>query len=143
MQVLFLWDAQGGADDGMAKQLAHDASDDPALRQQAMDMAAAAWEQREAADRWVGRVAPNWPSHRQPPVDRNILRLASWELINTATPPRVILDEAIELAKHFSTEQSAAFVNGVLDAILKEHRALTGSAADKPIGVKLEEGNGT
>jgi N utilization substance protein B len=51
-----------------------------------------------------------------------------WELVNTTTPPKVVIDEAIELAKHFSTEQSASFVNGVMDAILKEHRALTSAA---------------
>ena len=58
-------------------------------------------------------MAPQWPTRRQPAVDRSILRLAVWELTNTQTPPKVVLDEAIELAKHFSTEQSAAFVNGV------------------------------
>jgi transcription antitermination protein NusB len=58
-------------------------------------------------------------------VDRNLIRLAVWEMTNTATPPKVIIDEAIELAKQFSTEQSAAFVNGVLDSVLKEHEKLT------------------
>jgi N utilization substance protein B len=70
------------------------------------------------------RLAPQWPPRRQPAVDRNVLRLAIWELTNTSTPPKVIIDEAIELAKAFSTEQSAAFVNGVLDAVLKEHQSV-------------------
>ena len=87
-----------------------------------------AWEHRQTADRWVERVAPQWPPHRQPAVDRNVLRMAVWELVNTPTPPKVVIDEAIELAKHFSTELSASFVNGVMDAILKEHRALTSAA---------------
>ena len=56
---------------------------------------------------------------------RGILRLAVWELTSAGTPPKVVIDEAIELAKHFSTEQSAAFVNGVLDAVLRENRTLT------------------
>jgi len=47
-------------------------------------------------------------------------------MTNTDTPPKVVIDEAIELAKEFSTEQSPSFVNGVLDAVLKEHSALTG-----------------
>jgi N utilization substance protein B len=67
---------------------------------------------------------PQWPPRRQPGVDRNLIRLAVWELTNTVTPPKVIIDEAIELAKQFSTEQSAAFVNGVLDSVLKEHEKL-------------------
>ena len=125
MQVLFLWDTQGNADEQAASQVTQDASDDPALRQQAVEMATAAWEQRDAADRWVARLAPQWPPNRQPAVDRAVLRLAVWELINTATPPKVVLDEAIELAKGYSTELSARFVNGVLDAVLREHKALT------------------
>jgi len=129
MQVLYLWDMHGDADVGVANQVMHDLTDDEAARRRAMEMAVAAWEHRHVADRWSGRVAPNWPAHRQPAVDRNILRLAIWEMVNTATPPRVVIDEAIELAKRFSTEQSAAFVNGVLDAILKEHRSLTSADA--------------
>ncbi len=132
MQILFLWDAHGKNDADMARQLTHDSSDDPLLRQHATDMANAAWEQREVSDRWVDRVAPQWPVHRQPPVDRNVLRLAVHELVNTTTPPRVVIDEAIELVKHFSTQQSAAFVNGVLDAILKEHQTITGNATAGP-----------
>lgn len=125
MQILFLWDTHGVNDLEMARHATHDASDDPVARQQATDMATAAWEQRETTDRWIERVAPHWPAHRQPAIDRSILRLATWELINTSTPPKVVIDEAIELAKAFSTVQSAGFVNGVMDAILKEHQAMT------------------
>ena len=64
------------------------------------------------------------PPRRQPGVDRALLRLATWELTRGETPPKVAIDEAIELAKQFSTEQSASFVNGVLDAVLKENQAL-------------------
>jgi len=55
-----------------------------------------------------------------PAVDRNILRLAIYELRNTDTPPAVAIDEALELARRFSTEESVQFVNGVLDAVHKE-----------------------
>ena len=48
-----------------------------------------------------------------------------YEITGTDTPPKVVIDEAIELAKTYSTENSPAFVNGVLDAVLKEHRKLT------------------
>jgi hypothetical protein len=58
---------------------------------------------RQTADEWAARLAPQWPTNRQPAVDRAILRLAIWELTNTDTPPKVVIDEAIELAKHFST----------------------------------------
>jgi N utilization substance protein B len=128
MQILFLWDTQNSSDIGMARQVTSDATEDIDLREKALEMASAAWEHRQTADRWVERVAPQWPPHRQPAVDRNVLRMAVWEMTNTSTPPKVVIDEAIELAKHFSTEQSASFVNGVMDAILKEHRALTSAA---------------
>ena len=83
-------------------------------------------EQRQAIDQRLERIAPQWPPRRQPAVDRNLLRLAVWELTNLQTPPKVVIDEAIELAKEFSTEQSPAFVNGVLDAILKENQTIIG-----------------
>jgi N utilization substance protein B len=125
LQVLFAWDAHGAADEAMASQVVHDLSDDPTIRQRAIEMAQGAWNGRELADRWVERLAPQWPPRRQPGVDRAILRLAVWELTGADTPPKVVIDEAIELAKIFSTENSPAFVNGVLDAVLKEHKALT------------------
>lgn len=129
MQILFLWDTNGTAEQNMARQLVRDSTQEPDTAQAALETAQAAWDQREISDRWVERLAPQWPVHRQPVVDRNLLRLAVWEMTNLRTPPKVAIDEAIELAKQFSTEQSAAFINGVLDAVLKEHRALTGDPA--------------
>jgi transcription antitermination protein NusB len=142
MQVLFLWDAHGANDTEMALHaVAHpgapEVNDD--VRRAALQMAEGAWGQREASDQWVERLAPQWPPRRQPPVDRNILRLGVWEMTNTDTPPKVVIDEAIELAKQFSTEQSPAFINGVLDAAHKERRALTaeeGTEARRHAGTK-------
>ena len=125
MQILFLWDAHGQSDAEMARQAAAETDDPPVVREEAIPIAQAAWDQRSVADRWVERVAPDWPTHRQPPVDRNVLRLSTWELLNTKTPPKVVIDEAIEMAKHFSTQQAASFVNAVMDKIVKEHQAIT------------------
>ena len=125
MQVLFVWDANNAADDALARQVIADQTPgDDEIARGAVDMAQGTWEQKDMIDQRVEAHAPHWPPRRQPGVDRAILRLAVWELTNTPTPPKVVLDEAIELAKHFSTEQSPGFVNGVLDAILKEHQAL-------------------
>jgi N utilization substance protein B len=120
MQVLFLWDATGELDRPQAELAIREASDDAAARDRAIEMATAAWIIRENTDAWLERLAPQWPPRRQPGVDRSILRLATWELTKTQTPPIVAIDEALELAKEFSTEQSSAFVNGVLDALLHE-----------------------
>ena len=126
MQILFLWDTQQEQTTESADRVAAEATDDHETRRQAIEMANGAWDQRGSIDSWIERLAPQWPPRRQPAVDRNLIRLAVWELTNTVTPPKVIIDEAIELAKQFSTEQSAAFVNGVLDSVLKEHQKLTG-----------------
>jgi N utilization substance protein B len=127
MQILYLWDQQGQADESLALQ-ATAAAGEPEAGGQALAWAAPAWAARETADQWVGRLAPQWPTARQPAVDRAILRLAVWELTAGTTPPKVVLDEAIELAKEFSTENSPAFVNGVLDAVLREIKARDGTA---------------
>lgn len=74
----------------------------------------------EEIDDIIRRQAEHWRLERMPAVDRNILRLAVYEfLYETDVPQLVILDEAIELAKEFGTEQSGRFVNGVLDGVLK------------------------
>lgn len=121
MQVLFAWDATGDADERAALQMAEDAeAKDATIRMSALEAAQKTWEYRKQADTWIERVAPQWPPRNQPGVDRNILRLALWELTAKDTPPKVVVDEAIELAKHYSTEKSPGFVNGVLDAVLRE-----------------------
>ena len=84
-------------------------------------------EHLEEIDALIRRQAEHWRLERMPAVDRNILRLAVFEfLYETDVPKLVILDEAIELAKEFGTEQSGRFVNGVLDGILKT-QSLPGS----------------
>jgi len=125
LQLLFLWDTHGERDEEMTQQAIRDASTDISLRTRALELAGAAWEHRQIADTWIERLAPQWPPRRQPVVDRNLIRLALWELTGTTTPPKVAIDEAIELAKEYSTEQSPSFINGVLDAVLKERDALT------------------
>ncbi len=128
LQIMFVWDANGGErDDALALQVmwnvGTDAQSDTAKRR-ALELATGAWATRGTLDPWIERLAPQWPTHRQPGVDRNILRLAIHELISAMAPPKVVIDEAIELAKEYSTEHSSAFVNGVLDAVLKERNAL-------------------
>jgi N utilization substance protein B len=70
-------------------------------------------------DEQITRHAEHWKIQRMPSVDRNILRLAVYEMMHTETPPAVAIDEALELARRFSGEESVHFVNGVLDAIRK------------------------
>jgi len=123
MQVLFLWDANADLDLALGFQATQIGDADEVARMRALHMAQQTWSQIEAIDAQVERIAPQWPPRRQPGVDRGIIRLAVWELTHTPTPPKVVIDEAIELAKEFSTEQSPSFVNGVLDAVLRESQS--------------------
>jgi N utilization substance protein B len=124
MQVLFVWDSHGDSDAALAQQVVRDGSENPSLSAEALRIATAAWDTRTVADTWIERLAPKWPPHRQPGVDRNLLRLAIWEMTSGHAPAKVVIDEAIELAKVFSTEQSPSFINGVLDAVHREQQSL-------------------
>jgi N utilization substance protein B len=79
-------------------------------------------EKAEEIDALISSHAEHWRLERMPAVDRNLLRLAIYEMRNTETPAPVVIDEALELARRFSTEESVQFVNGVLDAIHREGR---------------------
>ena len=75
----------------------------------------------EAIDDRIKKVAANYELHRIAPVDRNILRVASYEMIYTSeVPPVVCINEAIEIAKRFGSEDSGRFVNGILDKLKEE-----------------------
>ena len=72
----------------------------------------------EALDRLIRAASTNWRLERMARVDRNVLRLGAWELVHQPQTPRaVILDECVELAKRYGSEDSGSFVNGVLDRI--------------------------
>jgi N utilization substance protein B len=78
-------------------------------------------------DEVVASYARDWPLERMPPVDRTTLRLATYELLfRDDVPAAVVIDEAVELAKSLSTDESPAYVNGVLARILADKAALTG-----------------
>jgi len=104
--------------DELAEALDED-HDSLATRRFAATLALEAWATRPAADEKVAALAPDWPTHRQPPVDRAILRLAYYEMISGHAPVKVAINEAVELAKQFGSEQSPPFINGVLDKIAK------------------------
>ncbi|TKD07408.1 transcription antitermination factor NusB [Polyangium fumosum] len=72
-------------------------------------------------DETIRKASVNWRLERMARVDRNVLRLGAWELMNGGDVPRaVILDESVELAKRFGSEDSSAFVNGVLDRVAED-----------------------
>ena len=90
----------------------------PDVIERGIALAGRAWESRHDADREIGTLAREWPPHRQPLVDRNLLRLGWHELRRTTEPPRKVVSDAVELAKEFGTADSGKFVNGVLDKVM-------------------------
>ena len=90
------------------------------LRQQADALVDALLSHKPAIDAMLAAVVENFAPERIDPVDRAVLRLGTYELLHTATPAKVVINEAIELARCFGTTDSHRFVNGVLDRIAKQ-----------------------
>ncbi|MCR9295768.1 MAG: transcription antitermination factor NusB [bacterium] len=75
---------------------------------------------RQQIDKALSATATNWSLRRMAAIDRNILRMAAYEILHTDTPGRVAINEAVELAKRYGNHQSGQFVNGILDRVLHE-----------------------
>jgi transcription antitermination protein NusB len=74
-------------------------------------------------DKQIVERSANWRIERMPVVDRNVLRLGIYEMTEAQIPPAVVIDEALELARQFSGEESVSFINGVLDAVRRDLEA--------------------
>ena len=95
---------------------------DRELMRFARSLVAGVQRNREEIDELLGARAQNWTLDRMAATDRNILRLGAYEIVYTDAPPRVAINEAVELAKRFGTRHSAQFVNGVLDRVMHDFR---------------------
>lgn len=94
---------------------------DSEVKQFAQELINGIQEHREAIDKKIAQYAKNWEIRRMAVVDRNILRQACYELLfRPDIPPKVSINEAIDLAKFFSGEEAGKFVNGILDKIRQE-----------------------
>jgi N utilization substance protein B len=82
-----------------------------------------AWERHTDLDAALAPLMRGWPLDRLANTDRTVLRLAAYELLHTATPPQVVINEAVALAKRYGTEESGRFVNGVLGALQRGRSA--------------------
>ncbi len=80
-----------------------------------------AWEHRQQYDELIGHAAPSWPLEQMARIDRNILRLAMYEMLESEeVPTKAAINEAVELAKEFGSDASRRFVNGVLGTIASQ-----------------------
>jgi len=123
LQVLFSCDLrQQSVDDALAAYYQTLGSEDedptPEPPDEFMEkLVRGATDQAAAIDQRIVAKSEHWRLDRMPAVDRNILRLAVYEMSEVGTPAPVVIDEALELARKFSTDESVAFINGVLDAV--------------------------
>jgi N utilization substance protein B len=118
VQMLYQLDLNPGVELRAVRDMVDESLEDPDLREFAWRLIVGVREARSLLDAKIQSVAENWSLKRMAPTDRNVLRLGAYELINTDTPHRVVLDEAIELARVFGSAQSAQFVNGILDKLV-------------------------
>jgi N utilization substance protein B len=123
LQVLFNWDARGGdawrAVDDFYGTL-HSEEDDPARleRDHFMEELVKGTAGKVAEiDRMIAAHSANWRIERMPAVDRTVIRIAIFEMLDRKLPAAVIIDEAIEIIRRFSGDESSSFVNGVLDSV--------------------------
>jgi len=130
LQALYQFDAGMAGEPEVVRRSLDSSPGSGEAHEAGFDLATLAWEFRDEADRDVARFSKDWPTHRQPAIDRAILRLAHYEMHHGDTPPKVVINEAVELAKEFSTEKSHLFINGILDKMLREKRTTPSESAD-------------
>ncbi len=118
LQLLYAIEMGSGLPvDRAASGLARLTGPEPAVLDFAEGLASRVIANRSALDRHAAAAAENWRLDRIGVVERNILRLAIQELVENQTPPRVVLDEAVQLAHWFGDRRSPGFINGVLDRV--------------------------
>ena len=118
LQMLFGIEASGSGADAAIRDYWREMPGDAEGRPYADEIVRGVLADKDAADERIRAASTNWRLERMTRVDRNLLRIGAWELVYKSEVPRpVIIDEAVELAKRYGTEDSGAFVNGVLDRI--------------------------
>jgi N utilization substance protein B len=122
LQVLFLWDARRQSVDDVLDAYYDTlfSEEQPGRDPFVSELVQGTIQNLAEVDERISRHAEHWRMERMPAVDRNILRLSVFEMTHLGTPAAVAIDEALELARKFSNEESVQFVNGVLDAVHRE-----------------------
>lgn len=124
VQILYAWEVGGGGavptvSEGLVRLAEHPAAMVDQLAP-AEVMAAGVVADVQALDDRASKAAENWRWERVGVLERNILRLGVWELVTAHAPPKVVIDEGVQLAHLFAGPRAAAFVNGVLDRVARE-----------------------
>ncbi len=120
LQMLFQWEQGRHTPEHVISTFLHAQTNDPEEESFACSLFEGTVAEVQDLDRRVSEQAENWRLERMAAVDRNLLRVALYELLHYAdTPPAVVINEALEIARRFSGRDSVEFVNGVLDALRK------------------------
>lgn len=128
LQVLYQDDLNPRHNPALNDELIRRRLREPDLVEFAQKLVAGVRLHRSEIDDLLEQTAVNWSVLRMAATDRNVLRLGTFELLHSDAPPRVVIDEAVDLAKRFGAAQSGPFVNGILDRIMQQ----TGKSAPKP-----------
>ena len=121
LQMLFQWDITHDSIDQIVSNFFEDQEEARAVGEFARHLVIRTVEHIEEIDALIRRHAEHWRLDRMATVDRNLLRLATQEfLFDKETPKTVVINEAIEIARRFSAQESPQFINGILDSIKKE-----------------------
>ncbi|MCD4823659.1 MAG: transcription antitermination factor NusB [Phycisphaerae bacterium] len=120
LQGLCCIDSQGTGAWKLIEEFIRDSRENSMTVDSALKLLREAFDARPECDELLARHARRWELPRLALVDRNILRLAAYELKTNQTPFKVVISESLKLAREFSTSESPRFVNGVLDAIARE-----------------------
>ncbi|MGD9858253.1 MAG: transcription antitermination factor NusB [Planctomycetaceae bacterium] len=118
LQMLFQVDLNPDVDAKAVAGMIGERLPDAELREFAWVLFSGVREYRALIDEKIESIAENWKLSRMAATDRNCLRLGAFELLQTGTPHRVVIDEALDLARKFGNAQSAPFVNGILDKLV-------------------------
>ena len=121
MQLLYQAELRNKTLEEVTETIKEDSNYPIPTRKFAITLALNTWEVRKKLDQCIDQLAIDWDIDRISIVDKNILRLAIYELQEYKTPQNVILNEAIELAKQFSSEDASRFINGILGKLIKEN----------------------
>lgn len=129
--MLFEWDIRGGSIDSAISHFydslySEEDEKKPKPDRFMEELARGTVADAGAIDKHIEAKSEHWRLSRMAVVDRNILRLAIYELKQNAVPAPVVIDEAIELARQFSNDESVSFINGVLDAVHRQVQAAAG-----------------
>ena len=121
LQALYAWDVRGEERlEIVATRVWDDLAVGPEERKLAGVIVNEVVRNGEEIDRQLGEVTTNWRLERLGAIERTVLRLAAAELRRADTPPKVVIQEAVRLAERYGSEQSARFVNGIVDALARK-----------------------